>query len=166
MVPDGHFDIRKFNIPLPGLSTLHRSGSGHTPRSGMILLFLYAFIKLASKESKCVVANNDELLSVIVSRGMDGFGLKAGCCGDQHINELIGTTFVLSVDWIKENAIPNLSFLRDSMIRQAEPEVLTTLDKKCLYQLGSIICQMKDRHMKLYNCGRYACVRYKLALTV
>ena len=131
-----NFDIRKFNIPLPSLSTLHRSGSGYTPRSDIILPFLCAFIKLASKESKCVVANNDELLSVIVSRVIDGFGLKAGCCRDQHINELIGTTFVLSVDWIRENATPNLSFLRDSMIRQAEPEVLTTLDKKLSLPIG------------------------------
>ena len=132
-----NFDIRKFNIQLPSLSTLHRSGSGYTPRSGIILPFLCAFIKLASKKSKCVVANNDELLSVIVSRGIDGFGLKAGCCRDQHINELkIGRTFVLNVDWIKENATLSLSFLRDSMIWQAEPEVLTTLDKKVSLPTG------------------------------
>ena len=130
------FDIRNFNIPLPSLSTLHRVGSGYTPRSGIILPFLCAFIKLASNESKCFVENNIELLSVIVARGIDGFGLKAGCYRDQHINEFIGTTFILDVDWIKQNSTPSLSFLRDHMVRQAEPEVLTSLDKRVSLPIG------------------------------
>ena len=130
------FDIRNSNIPLPSLSTLHKVGSGYTPRSGIILPFLCAFIKLASNESKCFVENNNELLSVIVARGIDGFGLKAGCYRDQHINELIGTTFILDVDWIKQNSTPSLSFLRDHMVRQAEPDVLTSLDKRVSLPIG------------------------------
>ena len=76
------------------------------------------------------------MLSVIVARGINGFGLKAGCYRDQHINELIGTTFILDVDWIKQNSTPSLYFLRDHMVRQAEPEVLTSLDKRVSLPIG------------------------------
>lgn len=130
------FDINSFNIPIPSLDTISRDkGKSYTPRSGIVKQFLQGFIKMAMEHAQPIEHTN--LLKCIpVVRSVDGFGLKAGCQRDQIINELIGATVKIDIDYIEANPRPDPAQLRDLLIKEAESEVLTTLDCSTTLPVG------------------------------
>ena len=86
---------------------------------------------------------------------------------DQIINELIGATVKIDIDYIEANPNPDPAKLRDVLVKEAEFEVLTTMDCKTTLPVG--VNYMASRNaeetyedMKLrLNKFRYATVAWK-----
>ena len=133
-MPD--FDISSFNIPIPSLDAIFRDkGKSYTPRSGIIKQFLQCFIKMAMAHAQ-PIAEDGLVKTVPVVRSIDGFGLKAGCQRDQIINELIGATQKIDMDYVLANPNPDPAKLRDLLVKESESEVFTTLDCSTTLPVG------------------------------
>ena len=131
------FEINNFNIPIPSLDTISRDkGKSYTPRSGIIKQFLQGFIKMAMAHAQ-PIAENGLVKTIPVVRSIDGFGLKAGCQRDQIINELIGATQKIDIEYVLTNPNPDPAKLRDLLVKEAESEVLTTLDCSTTLPVGA-----------------------------
>lgn len=131
------FDINNFNIPIPSLDTISRDkGKSYTPRSGIIKQFLQGFIKMAMAHAQ-PIAENGLVKTIPVVRSIDGFGLKAGCQRDQIINELIRATQKIDIEYVLTNPNPDPAKLRDLLVKEAESEVLTTLDCSTTLPVGA-----------------------------
>ena len=130
------FDINSFNIPIPSLDSVSRDRQkSYTPRSGIITEFLKAFLKMAMKHAIPII-ENATIKSIPVVRSIDGSGLKAGCQRDQIINELIGATVKIDLAYIAANPDPDPAKLKDRLVKEAESEVLTTLDSNVTLPIG------------------------------
>ena len=131
------FDIKSFNIPIPSLDTISRDkGKSYTPRSGIIKQFLQGFIKMAMAHAQ-PIAENGLVKTIPVVRSIDGFGLKAGCQRDQIINELIGATQKIDIEYVIANPNPDPAKLRDLLVKEAELKVLTTLNCRTTLPVGA-----------------------------
>lgn len=131
------FDINSFNIPIPSLDATSRDkGKSYTPRSGIIKQFLLGFIEMAMAHAQ-PIAENGLAKTIPVVRRIDGFGSKAGCQRDQIINELIGATQRIDIEYVLANPNPDPTKLRHLLVKEAESEVLTKLDCSTTLPVGT-----------------------------
>lgn len=131
------FDINSFNIPIPSLDATSRDkGKSYTPRSGIIKQFLLGFIEMAMAHAQ-PIAENGLAKPIPVVRRIDGFGSKAGCQRDQIINELIGATQKIDIEYVLANPNPDPTKLRHLLVKEAESEVLTKLDCSTTLPVGT-----------------------------
>ena len=72
-----------------------------------------------------------------IIRSIDGFGLTAGCGRDQNLNELVGATVKIDIDYVKNNPKPDIPTTKKQLITEAEPETLATFDGKVFCVAGT-----------------------------
>ena len=130
--------IERYNIPSSSLDVLDDNGSGYTPRSGIIVPYLKACLLVCKANSNLSLESNNLAHVIPIIRSIDGFGLKAGCGRDQNLNELVGATMKLDIDYVKDNPKPDIPTMKKQSITEAEPELLATFDGKVFCVAGTI----------------------------
>lgn len=79
-------------------------------------------------------------------RSIEGFELKVGCQRDQIINELIGATQKIDIEYVLANQTP--AKLRDLLVKEAESEVVTTLDCSTTLPVGANYIGKRNRRRR------------------
>lgn len=142
------FNWKDWNLPfVPSKTTRDKNKAGYTTRNGVIKSLLVAYLLLSKLEDSGVqpLVHSSSLLLIPTALATDGLSLKPGLQFDRRVKELVGLLFPVSFTYVKENPVPDPSFLRGSFIVEANALILTTLDNKLSLPVGNdYICKKND----------------------
>ena len=129
-------DFRRYGIPLPSKRTVRLNKPGYTTASGIIKNLHVSILRIADSQNACCYVNSSIVKAIAISLTRDGLGLKPGLEFDERRKALVGSTNKIDIDYIRKNPVPNPSELKQSMIKDADISVVTTIDRKISLPVG------------------------------
>ena len=109
---------------------------GYSTASGIIKNLLVSILRIADSQNACCYVNSSIVKDITISLTRDGLGLKPGLEFDERGKVLVGSTNKIDIDYIMKNPLPNPSELKQSMIKDADISVVTTIDRKINLTVG------------------------------
>ena len=142
------FDWKDWNLPfVPSKTTRDKNKAGYSTRNGVIKSLLVSYLLLSQLEDSGVqpLLKNSSLHLIPAALATDGMSIKPGLQFDGRVKELVGLIFPVSATYVKENPVPNPSFLRESFVVEANAMILTTVDNKLSLPVGNdYTCKKTD----------------------
>lgn len=129
-------DFSRFGIPLPSKRTVRRNKPGFTTSSGIIRNLLMSILRIADSQNACCYVNSSTIKAIAISLTRDGLGLKPSLEFDERKKVLVGSTKKIDIDYVRKNPAPNPLELKQSMIKDADISVVTTVDRKISLPIG------------------------------
>ncbi|CAH3188641.1 unnamed protein product [Porites evermanni] len=129
-------DFSRFGIPLPSKRTLRCNKPGFTTPSGIIRNLLTSILRIADSQNACCYVNSSTIKAIAISLMRDGLGLKPSLEFHERKKVLVGSTKKIDIDYVRKNPAPNPSELKQSMIKDADISVVTTVDRKTSLPIG------------------------------
>ena len=80
---------------------------------------------------------NPTIFLIPCTLATDGLSLKPGLQFDRRLKELVGLVFPVTHRYVKDNAEPDPTVLRDSFVVEANAVVIATLDNKLSLPVGN-----------------------------
>ena len=134
------FNWKDWNFPfVPSKTTRDKNKAGYTTRNGIIKSLLVAYLLLAQLKESHVkpILENPTIFLIPCTLATDGLSLKPGLQFDRRLKELVGLVFPVTHRYVKDNAEPDPTVLRDSFVVEANAVVITTLDNKLSLPVGN-----------------------------
>ncbi|PFX24911.1 hypothetical protein AWC38_SpisGene10473 [Stylophora pistillata] len=97
--------------------------------------FLF-ILRIADSQNACCYVNGSTVKAIATSLTRDGLGLKPGLEFDERRKVLVGSTNKIDIDFIRKNPVPNPSELKQSMIKDPDISLVTTIDRKISLPVG------------------------------
>lgn len=123
---------------VPSKTPHDNNKAGYTTRSGIIKSLVVAYLLLSKLEDSGVqpLLQSSNLLLIPTALATDGLSIKPGL--------LVGLLIPVSLTYVKENPVPDPSFLRGSFIVEAKALILTMLDNKLSLPVGNDYTRKKQ----------------------
>lgn len=109
---------------------------GYTVASGIIRNLLLSILRIADFQNAFCYVNSSTIKAIAISLTRDGLGRKPGLEFDERRKVPVGSTNKIDIDFIRKNPVPNPSELKQSMIKDPDISLVTTIDRKISLPVG------------------------------
>lgn len=121
---------------MPSKRTVRCNKPGYTVASGIIRNLLLSILRIADFQNAFCYVNSSTIKAIAISLTRDGLGRKPGLEFDERRKVPVGSTNKIDIDFRRKNPVPNPSELKQSMIKDADISVVSTIDRKISLPIG------------------------------